>query len=194
MSEDVELDRLLKAHQGELKAVADAAAAGNRDRTIDAVSTLAVSLATGNPLLGLLAPLGRKGIARAFGSSVNAALTRELAAQASAEERTAFLGQIDLVVEALLGQALIQIVRSQHAVKDELLDALGGLRRDCEAFRNEFAAELASADRAGDNVRVDSLVVREGGLGVRVAATTTRRVALRHVEVTGPGSVGIELG
>jgi hypothetical protein len=34
---------------------------------IDAVSSFAVSLATGNPLLAALAPLGRKRIARAFG-------------------------------------------------------------------------------------------------------------------------------
>ena len=190
MSEDVELETLLKAHQGELKTIAEAAANGHRDKVIDAVSSLAVSLATGNPLLGALAPLGRKGIARAFGNSMNAALTRELAALAKDEERRAFLGQIDEVIEALLGQALVQIVRSQHAVKDEVLEALGGVRRDFEAFRTDFAAQVASAP---ESVQVDSVVVRGGGLGVRVAATTTRRVVLRYMEVTGAGSVGIDL-
>lgn len=190
MSEDVELEELLKAHKGELKTIAEAAGSGNRDKVIDAVSSLAVSLATGNPLLGALAPLGRKGIARAFGNSVNAALTRELAVLAKDEERRAFLSQIGEVVEALLGQALIQIVRSQHAVKDEVLDALGGMRRDFEAFRNDFASQLATAS---GTVRVDSLVVHDGGLGVRVAATTSRRVVLRHMVVSGSGSVGIDL-
>src|SRR5215510_7578833 len=113
MSEDVELEKLLAAHHGELKTIAEAAGSGNQDKVVDAVSTLAVSLATGNPLLGALAPLGRKGIARAFGNSVNAALTRELAALAKEEERKQLLDQIDEVVEALLGQALIQLVRSQ---------------------------------------------------------------------------------
>jgi hypothetical protein len=108
VSEDVELKKLLEAHEGELKKVAEAAGSGNQEKVVDAVSTLAVSLATGNPLLGALAPLGRKGIARAFGNSVNAALTRELAALAKEEERKKFLGQIDEVVEALLGQALIR--------------------------------------------------------------------------------------
>jgi hypothetical protein len=190
MSEDVELQGLLKAHHGELKTIAEAAGSGNRDKVIDAVSSLAVSLATGNPLLGALAPLGRKGIARAFGNSVNAALTRELAALGQAEERRAFLGQIDEVVEALLGQAVIQIVRSQHAVKDELLDALGGVRRDFETFRNDFADQIA---KVSESVAIDSIMVREGGIGVRVAATTTQRVVLKHMDVIGVGSVGIDL-
>jgi hypothetical protein len=130
VSEDVELKKLLEAHEGELKKVAEAAGSGNQEKVVDAVSTLAVSLATDNPLLGALAPLGRKGIARAFGNSVNAALTRELAALAKEEERKKFLGQIDEVVEALLGQALIQLVRSQHGIKDEVLEALAGVEID----------------------------------------------------------------
>jgi len=190
MSEDIELQELLKAHQGELKTIAEAAGSGNRDKVIDAVSSLAVSLATGNPVLGALAPLGRKGIARVFGNTVNAALTRELAALAKEEDRRAFLGQIDEVIEALLGQALIQIVRSQHAVKEELLEALGGVRHDFERFRTEFAEQV---EKAGENVAADTVKVREGGLGIRVAATTTRRVVLRYMEVTGEGSVGIDL-
>jgi hypothetical protein len=190
MSEDVELEQLLKAHQGELKAIAEAAGSGNQAKVVDAVSSLAISLATGSPLLGALAPLGRKTIARAFGSSVNAALARELAVLAKGDERQAFLSQIGDVVEALLGQALIQIIRSQHTVKDEVFDALGGMRRDFEAFRNDFTEKLASAS---ETVRVDSLIVRTGGLGVRVAATTSRRVALRHMVVSGSGSVGIDL-
>src|SRR4051812_8588358 len=75
MNEDVELHELLKAHQAELKTIAEAAGSGNRDKVIDAVSSLAISLATGNPALGALAPLARKGIAHAFGNTVNAALT-----------------------------------------------------------------------------------------------------------------------
>ena len=154
------------------------------------MSSLAVSLATGNPFLAALAPLGRKAIARIFGSSVNAVLTRELAALAKDEERRAFLHQIDEVVEALLGQALIQIVRSQHAVKDEVLETLGGMRRDFESFRNDFATQLANAS---ETVRVDSIKVTDGGIGVRVAATTSKRVVLKQMVVKGPGSVGIDL-
>jgi hypothetical protein len=190
MAEDIELQKLLEAHKGELKTIAEAAGSGNKEKVIDVATSLAVSLATGNPLLGALAPLGRKGIARAFGNSVNAALTRELEAIAKDDERKQFLGQIDEVVEALLAQALIQLIRSQHAIKDEVLEALGGVRRDFEAFRNDFAARVASAS---ENVRVDTMIVRDGGLGVRVRASTVKRVVLRHVEVVGPASVGIDL-
>lgn len=171
MNEEVELGALLKAHQGELKAVAEAAAAGNTGRLIDAASSLAVSLATGSPLLGALAPLGRKELARAFGNSVNAALTRELAAVAKAQERRAELQEIEAVVEALLGEVLIQIVRSQHA----LHDARGPLAEACAT------------------VRVEVLTVSGGGIGVRATSATTQQVALSRMDVTGVGSVGIEL-
>jgi hypothetical protein len=191
MSEDVVLGELLRSHQGELKAIAEAAGSGNKDKVIDATASLAISVATGNPLLGALAPLGRKTIARIFGCSVNDALARELAALAKDDERKAFLAQIEEVIEALLGQALVQLVRTQHAVKDEVLETLGGLRRDFESFRTEFAVQLASAP---ESVRVDSLVeVLDGAIGVRVAATTTKRVVLKHLVVRGTGSVGIDL-
>lgn len=159
MSADVELAKLLKGHEGELKAIADAAGTGNREKVIDAVSSLTVSLATGNPVVAALAPLGRKGIARIFGNSVNDELTRELAALASAEERRNFLNQIGGVLEELLLEALSQIVRSQHAVKDELLQSLGGMRQDLEAFRNDFAAQLASAS---ETVRADASPLVQG--------------------------------
>jgi hypothetical protein len=188
MSEDVELGGLLKEHQGELKSIAEAAGKGDRQKVIDAVSSLTISLATGNPLLGALAPLGRKGVARIFGNAVNAALTRGLAALAKDDERRAFLSQIGDVVEVLLGQALIQIVRSQHSINDEVLESLGGLRRDLEAFRHECSEEIANAS---ENVRVDELIEVEAGIGVRVAATTDKRVVLRHLVVR--GGVGIDL-
>jgi hypothetical protein len=190
MPDDIELGSLLEAHKGELKTIAEAAGSGNKEKVIDVATSLVVSIATGNPLLGALSPLGRKGIARAFGNSVNAALTRELDLLKQDEERKQFLGQIDEVVEALLGQALIQMIRSQHAIKGEVLDALGGVRDEFEAFRSDFAARVASAS---ENVRIDTMIVRDGGLGVRVRAGTVKRVVLRHVDVMGRGSVGIDL-
>jgi hypothetical protein len=185
------LGALLKAHQSELKAVAAAAANGDQQKTIDATSSLVVALVTGNPILGALAPLGRKGVARAFGCSVNAALTSALASLAEEDERRTFLNQIGDIVEVLLGQALIQLIRSQHAVKDEVLDALGGMRRDFESFRADFAAQLAAVP---ESVRVEEIVeVLDGGIGVRVSAATTTRVVLKQLVVRGTGSVGIDL-
>ncbi len=80
-------------------------------------------------MLGVLAPLGRKGIARAFGSSVKAALTRQLAALKAGGRAQAAPGADHAVMKALLGQALIQLVRSQHAAAlDNYLRAAGWTR------------------------------------------------------------------
>lgn len=107
-------------------------------------------------------------------------LTRELAALAKQDERTTFLNQIAEVMEVLLDQALIQIVRSQHAVKDEILESLGGLRQDFASFRTEFADQLAAAREC---VRVDQLEVVDGGIGMRMASATTQRVVLQQLLV-----------
>jgi hypothetical protein len=188
MSEDVELATLLKEHQGELKAIAEAAGSGNRDKVIDGVSSFAISLATGNPLLATFAPLGRKGIARIFGNSVNAALTRELAAQVSEAERRVFLDQIGEVLEAMLQEALGQIVRSQHAAKDEVLQGLGGMRQDLAAFRQDFAAQLASAS---ETVRADaSILVQE--VAARASAMLGRADRLFRDEARSDGLLLVE--
>lgn len=187
---DVDLEKLLEPHKGEVKAIADAAANGNRDKVIDGAAGLAVTLATGNPMLGALAPLGREAVARAFGSAVNQALDRELAQFHKEQERQAFFGQLDELLAALIGQALVQIVRSQHNVKDEVLAALGGLRSDFAEFRRDFAARLAAFGEA--TVQVDEQWVRGGSIGVRVREATTKRVRLGKQIVTG-GSTGILL-
>jgi hypothetical protein len=49
-----------------------------------------------------------------------------------------------------------------------VLEALGGVRADLAAFREQFAAGVGS-----ENVRLDKQVVESGGVGVRVRATTT---------------------
>lgn len=187
---DVDLQQVLQPYSKELRSLAEAASKGERDKVIDGATALAVSISTGNPLLGALAPLGRKAIARAFGNATNAALDRELAKIAKEEERHAFLAQIDAVVEALVGQALIQLVRTQHSIKEEVLTALGGLREDFAAFRADFQCQLADT---GETVLVETMTVQNGGIGIRVKSTTTRHVLLKHQLVSGPGSVGIDL-
>ena len=94
-------------------------------------------------------------------NSADAMLRRELAAMEKDEERQRFAAQIAEPVEALIGQALIQLVRVQHNVKDEVLEALGGLRGDLATFREEFAKELGGA-----TVKVEVQVVKEGATGV----------------------------
>jgi hypothetical protein len=188
---DVDLEKLLEPHAKELESLAEAAAKGDHDKVIDGASSLVLTLATGNPVIGALAPLARRGIAKAFGNAADEMFARELAAMQKEEDRKAFFAQIDDVVAALVGQALIQLVRTQHNVKDEVLTALGGVREDFERFRADFGRRVSEQ---GETVRIDEQVVEAGGIGVRVRASTTKRVALKHQVVSGTGSVGIDLG
>jgi len=187
---DIEIEKLLESHKGELKSIADAAGKGERDKVVDGVTALAVTIATGSPVAGALAPLARRAVAKAFGNSVNEALDRELAELKQQGERQKFLGHIDEVMAALIGQALVQIIRSQHNVNDEVIEALGGLRSDFEAFRNDFGKRLAREGEA--TVRIDEQLVQGRSIGVRVRATTTKRVVLKRQVVDG-GSTGILL-
>jgi hypothetical protein len=187
---DVEIETLLTPHSKELASIAEAVAKGERGKVVDQVASLVATLATGNPLLGALAPLARKGVAAAFGNAADEMFRRELAALEKDEEKKRFLDQIDEVVAALVGQALVQLVRSQHAVKDEVLQALGGVRADFERFRQDFVEKIGEKDAT---IHVDAMRVSQGAVGIRVRSSTTRRVRLQHLAVSGAGSVGIVL-
>jgi hypothetical protein len=113
---DVDIEALLEPHTKDLQSIAESLAGGERGKVADGLANLAITLATGNPILGALAPLARKGIAKAFANSADEMFARELANMKEEEARREFLGQIDEVVAALLGQALIQLVRTQHNV------------------------------------------------------------------------------
>ncbi|MBK9001182.1 MAG: hypothetical protein IPM35_36130 [Myxococcales bacterium] len=185
-----EIEELLKGREQELASIADAAATGQREKVVDGVASLAVGLATGNPLLAALAPLARKGIARALGNSADEMFRRELAAMEKDEERQKFLSQIDDVVAALVGQALIQLVRNQHAVKDEVLTALGGLRSDFELFRDDFrrrvteqSEPVAMSDDLGD-VRIRESTTRSVKSKFMAGARQDLRELLRLLEDT----------
>jgi hypothetical protein len=187
---DIDLEKLLEPQSKRIESLAEAIAKGDRDKVVDGAASLAVALATGNPLLGALAPLARKGVAKAFGNAADEMFARELAKMETEEERKDFLNQIDDVVAALVGQTLIQLVRVQHKVKDEILVALGGLREDFEAFRADIETQLKAH---GETVTVDEQLVDSGAIGVRVLPATMKRIRLRFQRVTGKGSVGVVL-
>jgi hypothetical protein len=184
---DADLGTLLEPHKSTLKDMGQSLSSGDHAKFAESAAGLVAVLATGNPQVALLAPFARKAVAKAFGNAADGMFKRELAAMEAEEDRQKFVGQIGEAVEALIGQALIQLVRVQHNVKDEVLDALGGMRAELAGFREQFAAGLG-----GETVRVDRQDV-EGGIGVRVRATTSKRVWIGHQTVRGAGSVGIDL-
>lgn len=47
------MGKLLETYESELKRIAEEAGSGNQEKLVDAVSTLVVSLATGNSLLAV---------------------------------------------------------------------------------------------------------------------------------------------
>lgn len=170
-----ELATLLDKRQPELGRLSQSLLDGNAEEFTATMTQLLTSLATGIPVLGVLA---KQGVAKAFSLSSNAALRRELAALEREEERQAFADQISGPLEELIGQALIQLVNVQNRGTTEVIDALGGLRTEFEAFRGEFAEGLREA-----TVVVDLIDVSEG-VGVRVSARTTRTVKAGTIKVT----------
>ncbi|MGK3974141.1 hypothetical protein WMF38_20765 [Sorangium sp. So ce118] len=186
---DADLGALLGPHKNTLKDMAQSLATGDHAKLAASAAVLVGAVATGHPEVALLAPFAEKAIAAAFGRSADAMLRREFAAMEKEEERQRFVADLAEPVEALVGQAVIQLVRVQHNVKDEVLEALGGVREDLAGFRDAFAKELGSA-----TVKVDVQAVKGGAVGVRVRSETKNRVFIGHMEVSGPGSVGIDLG
>lgn len=185
---DTELKTLLEPHKSTLGEMAKALASADHTKFVTYTAALVTAIATANPHIALLAPLAEKGIAKAFSNSADAMLRRELAALEQEEKQRAFLAQIDDVVATLVGQAIVQLARVQLHAKDEVLDALGGMREDLAWFRERFEAEMGGA-----TVRLDIQMVRNGGTGIRVGADTRKCVFIARQDVDGEGSVGIDL-
>jgi hypothetical protein len=189
----IELGALIKEQQEQLEEVAVGVAEGDQQKILAALVSMALGVATGHPEIAILAPLLQEWARRAFASTATARLRRAMAqSEASARlqrDRNALVAQIADGVEALLGQALIQLVRSQHCAKDEIVDALGGLKDEFASFREDFQQ---SVDNTG--IRVDKQQVREGATGILIsAAAETAKLWIGEMTVSGRGSVGIDL-
>lgn len=202
---DIELSKVLEEQKDTLKEMAQDVVAGNGAKLAGSAAALVTAAATGHPEVALLAPFAQAALAKLFGSAAERALQREIEAYAQEEEKRAFAGQIGEVVEALLGQAILQVVCVQHRLKEEELRALeemlGGVREDLAAFREDIRAGLEQAAKAGaaakaavqEIVRVERMNVRDGAIGVLLgpdAAEALVRVA-RQV-VTG-GGLGVRV-
>lgn len=185
---DADLGALLEPHKTTLENIATSLAAGDSAKTAGSIAALVGALATGHPEIAILTPFAQSAVAKAFGNSADAMLRRELAAMVAEEEKQKLAAQIAEPIEALIGQALIQLVRVQHNVKDEVLAALGGVREDLAAFREQFARDLSAFD-----LRLDRVLVEEGAIGLCVGPEARKRVWIADMTVRGRGSIGIDL-
>jgi hypothetical protein len=173
-----------------VEGVAKSIIAGNAQSCAISVSGLLAEVASGVPLVGILA---REAVQHAFAVPATERLISEYAAYEKEKEREAFIADLAATVESLIAQAVLQLVRVQHNVKDEVFAELGGLRRDLEDFREEFAAEIPNAESLvlGEAVRIELQEVQEGGIGVRVSEGSKHRAFIAKQSVRGSGSVGI---
>ena len=185
---DFVLGEQIEKHGGTLEAMGKALIEGRQEAFVAETAGLVSTLAVGHPLLGRLV---EHGFARLFASSANAVLDKQIAAWNQELDRQQLVARLAEAVEALLGQALIQVIRAQHDVKDEVMQALGGLRQDLAGFREDFAARAAAAQAA---LRVEQELVSGGATGVRVRAGSSKALLIRQGTVTGAGTTGVEIG
>lgn len=184
---DFVLGEQIEKHEGALEAMGKALIEGKQEAFVAEAANLVTTLASGQPLLGALV---EQGFARLFASSANAVLDKQIAAWNQELDRQQRMGKLAEAVEVLLGQAIIQVIRAQHGIKDELMEALGGMREDLAGFREDLAARTAAASAA---LRVEQEVVSGGATGVRVRASS-KAVIIRQGTVTGAGTTGVEIG
>lgn len=185
--DDVDLAKLLEPHKTELRQLAQHLVAGERPKFVAGVAALVGTLATGNPAVAALAPFAEKAVSRAFASAADVRLHEEIVKLDADNKERALVASIADAVEVLLGQALLQLVRVEHRVKDEVINALGGLREELSTFREEFQRGLDA-----EAVRVDMQRVLARGVGIRVEAGARQRVFVREQIVSEEG-IGIVL-
>lgn len=185
---DFVLGEQIEKHRGTLEAMARALAEGKQGAFVAETAGLVSALASGQPLLGALV---KQGFASLFASSANAVLDTQIAAWNQELDRQDLIARLAEAVEVLLGQALIQVIRAQHGIADELMQALGGVREDLAGFREDLAARAAAAHAA---LRIEQALVSGGATGVRVRAGSRKAVIIRQATVTGAGTTGVEIG
>lgn len=186
---ELELSALLEPHKADLRKLAENFLAGDHAKFVSGTAALLGAIATGNPTILALAPFAERAVSAAFASAADKRVTAELERMRVEEEREAFVATIADTVEALLGQAVLQLIRTQHRVKEDVLDQLGGIRADLSQFRDDFQRGLAA-----DQIYLNVQHVLDGALGLRVSPGARERVFIGEQIVTGPGSVGIVLG
>jgi hypothetical protein len=80
------------------------------------------------------------------------------------------------------------MVRVQHRTKDEVVDALGGLRKDLAGVRAEVQAGLGT-----EGIQIDVQHVSNGATGLRISEGARANLWIGEMTVSGAGSIGIDL-
>ena len=180
---EVVLGDLLEKRGSEMKEITQSLVNGDGEKTAAGLAGLLTTVLTGVPALGNVVA---QGLEKIFGSSANAILVQQIEAWQKEQQQTDLVSRVRDSVEVLLGQALIQLVRSQHASTAELERALGGIREELKGFRDSIQGRLEDA-----GIRVDLQEIAENGIGIRVGEKARASVFVRRQVVN--GGVGIDL-
>lgn len=183
-----ELAALIKEQKSNLEAVGTGLVERKGEKVATAIAATVLAVVTGHPEIAVLSPFLQEGVRRAFASTATRRLEKAIAEMKAEDDKAAFAAQIAEPIEALLGQALIQMVRVQHRTKDEVLDALGGLRKEFADFREELQDRLDD-----EGVHIDIQRVREGATGVRISEGARASIWIKEMTVSGEGSIGIDV-
>jgi len=184
----LELRQLIEAHAEDLEQLGKAIIDRDRESAAATVARVLVNVATGVPLLGRLASTL---VLKAFANTATARLLAEYELYAQEQARARLMATLATSLEALIGQAVVAVLDAQQGARDEMFEALGGLRRDLADFRAEFTAALPALPTP--SVRVDLQEVFAGALGIRVSTESRKQLFVAHQRVSGPGAVGILL-
>jgi flagellar biosynthesis component FlhA len=182
-----ELATLIKEQKSNLEAVGTGLVERKGEKVVTALAAMVLAVVTGHPEILVLTPFLQEGVRKAFAATAARKLEKAIAELSAEEEKAKFAAQIAEPIEALLGQALIQMVRVQDRSKEEIIDALGGLREDLADFRQDLKDKLDD-----DGVHIDLVRVGEHGTGIVLSTGARVSIRIKEMKVSGPGSVGID--
>ena len=210
------ISEALLNHQTELTTVGERILDGDKAGSAAALLGLVASASSGVPAIGALVDAAAQ---KAFASTATARLLAEAERldreDAAHEAEESFKTSLADRIEVLLGQALVQIIRSQHSTAEQdrsaLVEALGGIREDLASFRSSFSKEVRTQNDlppegesgqrpptpAGSAVSIGTLTVQTGGTGIQDSSSgaddrTTPLVAVRHLSVL-ENAVGLRI-
>jgi hypothetical protein len=182
---ELELSDLLQKERAAIEKVGEDLLAGKKEEVAAGLGGLFVSVLSGVPALGGLA---KGALAVLFASPANVVLEKQVEQWREEQDHQRFVQDLSDVIEALIGQALVQIVRSQKRESEDVVAALGGLREDLATFREEVGERMTTFD-----LHVQLQEVSEGAIGIRVSGSSRKRVFVDRLVVRGGRTVGIEM-
>ena len=180
---------LVKPYEKKLEEAGTVLLARDFPKAAATFGAVAVAVASGHPEVLVLTPFASKAVERAFESGADAQMRAQMAEFEAEDDRKAFVAHITEAMAELLEEAVLMVAKIQHRATAQTAAEVAAARGELRAFRETFERELGHAEA----VRVETMHVTAGGLGIQVGASTRKRAFVGTMNVSGMGSVGIDL-